>query len=473
MPEGFGTSDKSSNEEGFQSRMSEAEDDQHFVVRCRGLPWSTTVDEIVNFFSDVSFKDEKESVHLTLTREGRPSGEAYIELETEEDMNKALEKDKAHMGKRYIEVFKSKFSEMDWVVKRSGNSEKGGDGEKGQLFEDNVVRLRGLPFDSTKNDIEKFFDGMEITNNGILMTSDYQGRSSGEAYVQFSSKQDGEKALEKNKQSIGHRYIEVFRSSMVEAQRAQYGGGGGGGFGPRGGRGGMGMRGGGGGRPGPYDRGMGGAPLGRGFGAGGPGMRGPGRQMKNFGNDGGYGGGGGGGFGNYSDDVGFGNGGGGFGGGGGGFGNGGGGGGFGGGPMGGGGGFGNGGGGGRGPAHIVHMRGLPFRVTENDIAEWFSSVVDPVDISIIFNNQGRPTGEADVMFSAEADARKAMTKDRQNMQHRYIELFYDGSGSGAGGGGRGGGGGGGYSSGGGGGFGAGAGRSEGFGTASGNGYSSY
>ena len=50
--------------------------------------------------------------------------------------------------------------------------------------------------------------------------------------------------------------------------------------------------------------------------------------------------------------------------------------------------------------HIVHMRGLPFRVTENDIAEWFSSVVDPMDISIIYNNQGRPTGEADVMFAS-------------------------------------------------------------------------
>lgn len=53
-----------------------------------------------------------------------------------------------------------------------------------------------------------------------------------------------------------------------------------------------------------------------------------------------------------------------------------------------------------GSAHVVHMRGLPFRVTENDIAEWFSSVVDPMDISIIFNNQGRPTGEADVIFAS-------------------------------------------------------------------------
>ena len=113
------------------------------------------------------------------------------------------------------------------------------------------------------------------------------------------------------------------------------------------------------------------------------------------GNDGGYGGGGygnRGGFGNYSEDMGFGGGGGGFGGGmggGGGFGGG----------MDNGGGFGGGGGMGRSPAHIVHMRGLPFRVTENDICEWFSSVVDPTDISIIYNNQGRPTGEADVMFN--------------------------------------------------------------------------
>lgn len=45
----------------------------------------------------------KDGIHFTFVRDGRPSGEAYIELETEQDLNNALTKDKHHMGKRYIE----------------------------------------------------------------------------------------------------------------------------------------------------------------------------------------------------------------------------------------------------------------------------------------------------------------------------------------------------------------------------------
>jgi len=42
-------------------------------------------------------------IHFTSTRDGRPSGEAYIELASDQDVSVALSKNQQHMGKRYIE----------------------------------------------------------------------------------------------------------------------------------------------------------------------------------------------------------------------------------------------------------------------------------------------------------------------------------------------------------------------------------
>lgn len=48
--------------------------------------------------------------------------------------------------------------------------------------------------------------GLEIVPNGITLLTDYSGRSSGEAYVQFFSKDLAEKALQKHREKIGHRW---------------------------------------------------------------------------------------------------------------------------------------------------------------------------------------------------------------------------------------------------------------------------
>ena len=72
--------------------------------------------------------------------------------------------------------------------------------------------------------------------------------------------------------------------------------------------------------------------------------------------------------------------------------------------------------------HCVHMRRLPYRATENDIYNFFSPL-NPVRVHIEIGPDGRVTGEADVEFATHEDAVAAMSKDKANMQHRYVELF--------------------------------------------------
>ena len=51
---------------------------------------------------------------------------------------------------------------MQWVIQRNQQHQ-----EEDQDGGENVVRLRGLPFDSTKDDIEKFFDGKISENHDL------------------------------------------------------------------------------------------------------------------------------------------------------------------------------------------------------------------------------------------------------------------------------------------------------------------
>lgn len=57
------------------------------------------------FFSllDCNIVGKVNGVCFTYSKEGRPSGEAFIELKTADDFKNALSKDRKYMGHRYIE----------------------------------------------------------------------------------------------------------------------------------------------------------------------------------------------------------------------------------------------------------------------------------------------------------------------------------------------------------------------------------
>ncbi|CAG7723426.1 unnamed protein product [Allacma fusca] len=371
----------------IKSDSRSQDEDESLVIKLRGLPWSSTVDNILDFFKGIKVQGGREGVHLVTTPEGRSSGEAFVEV-VESDMQDAIKKDKKNIGHRYIEVFKVKRAEMDWVLKRNRPNHSNSSSFRNNNFDDNecYIRMRGLPFECSKEDVLQFFGGLDVVSNGIQLMFDSMGRSSGEAYVHFKSKEIAEKALLRDRQCIGHRYIEIFRVGAAELRNLDS-------MATRNNRPTFSNR------PGPYDRMRGNnngnnysqsAPMNR---YGSNNVQRPGRYFggKDSWNS-------------YANEVGSWNrvnnppppq------------------------PV----------SGGRrhghhsnSNAHCLLMRGLPYKANEGDIRRFFDPLV-PMGVHIIYDSNGRPSGTAKVQFACGDDMTRAMGKHKEKIFTRYIELF--------------------------------------------------
>ena len=179
-----------------------------YVVRLRGLPWSARETEITEFFDEEELK-EVQIVYLT---DGRASGEALVEFGSVESFQSAFLKNRQHIGHRYIEIFKSTGMEIDTAAGRAVRPPARP--PKSQY----VIRMRGLPYSATDEDVMEFFDIPRPT--GIHLIKDDLGRPSGEGFVEFATEVDAIAAMAKHRHHMGHRYIELFRSSPEELMRA-------------------------------------------------------------------------------------------------------------------------------------------------------------------------------------------------------------------------------------------------------------
>lgn len=303
---------------------SEPQRKEVYVIQVKGLPWSCTAQDLLQFFSECRVRDGLKGIHLTTDRLGRPSGQAFIEMAHEEDIIKALQKHRQYLGPRYVEVYEVTNSDAEVILKRAVQNPSA----------DAVVRLRGLPYTSTEADIAQFFSGLDIMDKGIIIVTDRRGRNSGEAYVQFCSQDAADEALSRDREMIGNRYIELFpsgRDEILSSRRSS----------------------------GPVS----GSSQTTSFSS--PprpvsAMQTPRRQGSHHA---------------------------------------------------------------LGPQlHYVHMRGLPFTVSGEQIVQFFSPLVVS-KILMEFGRDGKPNGEADVYFSCHQEAVAAMSKDRMHIGERYIELF--------------------------------------------------
>eukprot|EP00951_Prasinocladus_malaysianus_P004499 scaffold31525_cov46-Prasinocladus_malaysianus.AAC.1 len=78
----------------------------------RGLPYSSTVADVAEFFDGVALSAGLDSILLTSTQDGRPTGEAYVEFADDVALKEAMKRHKNSIGNRYIELFSSTKGDM-------------------------------------------------------------------------------------------------------------------------------------------------------------------------------------------------------------------------------------------------------------------------------------------------------------------------------------------------------------------------
>ena len=159
-----------------------------FYVKMNGLPFRASEVEIKQFFSDVA---KCTNVNLIKNPDGRASGDAIAEFATEQDAENALKKNREHIGNRFI------------ILSRYYKPAQ----QDGKF----AIRMSGLSFKATEQDIRTFFGLAEAKCTNIKIHTIGDGRPSGEAVAEFGSRDDAEKAMTMNRKNIQSRFVILTR----------------------------------------------------------------------------------------------------------------------------------------------------------------------------------------------------------------------------------------------------------------------
>ncbi|GCB63349.1 hypothetical protein scyTo_0009649, partial [Scyliorhinus torazame] len=155
---------------------------------------------------------------LCLNSQGRRNGEALVRFINDEHRDLALQRHKHHMGNRYIEVYKATGEDFLKIAGGTSNEVAQFLSKENQV----IIRMRGLPFTATAEEVLSFFgSSCPITGGkeGILFVKYPDERPTGDAFVLFTCEEYAQNALQKHKDMLGKRYIELFRSTAAEVQQ--------------------------------------------------------------------------------------------------------------------------------------------------------------------------------------------------------------------------------------------------------------
>eukprot|EP00127_Corallochytrium_limacisporum_P001622 Clim_evm19s70 gene=Clim_evmTU19s70 len=238
--------------------------ESRMYVVLRGLPYDVTEDDVTNFFKGLAISDQ--GIIIVFRWDGKPTGQAIVRFENEDDKHRAMDMNRHSMGDRYIEVFDTTVEDAksilaqrkrtrggyreDYYGGRGGRDRggfRGGRGRRGgrsggdYYYEDRyrggrgggyrdrdpyydpynrpppsynrgppprrcTLRMNGLPLHVRERDVRDFFD--PIRPVGMRLT-DNNGYATGIGFVDFANDTDMNDALRKNGNDIEGKRIDL------------------------------------------------------------------------------------------------------------------------------------------------------------------------------------------------------------------------------------------------------------------------
>ena len=167
-------------------------------------------DDISDFLSRCEIAGGHAGIIINLDDRGRAAGDAYVELETRDDMDTAISMHKREMGTRYIEVFEANRLDVEKAKDKQG---RGGGGSMGFGRRDRdragprgfTVQLRGLPYRVTEREVADWV-GEAADPVDVIIQMD-RGRPSGRAECVFSSDREARRVVQTmHRRDLGHRW---------------------------------------------------------------------------------------------------------------------------------------------------------------------------------------------------------------------------------------------------------------------------
>jgi len=163
------------------------------VFAVRRIPYSTTEPEIRSLFDDIKIQA------ITVG-----NGVAYVRVASKDDLESAMKKNGAEFARKKIIVVGA--SDFDFRLAESKPPR--------------VIRIRGAPNSSTEEDFRQFFKDIDISTVTFTTREGISGRQvPGDVFVEFNAPEDVDKALQFDRQNMGDRYLQIFRSSYKERKQ--------------------------------------------------------------------------------------------------------------------------------------------------------------------------------------------------------------------------------------------------------------